>query len=174
MQKTNFFNATTWFDSGLIALVAMLALAPATACSAQPGATHENLQGYYSREGNDGSPADTAGNNIYIKFFADRWLGVMFVPYPYSTQLAPPVIVQVFEAARKQVSSAALLKGKFELLEQAATLQIERYGYLEDRVVFECGALSPCTIRFDDDSLELIKPGIINEHIIKYRHVATP
>jgi hypothetical protein len=66
------------------------------------------------------------------------------------------------------------MKGKFDLLSEAATIQIERYGYLEDRIVFECGSLAPCTIKMGDGFLELIKPGVINEHIIRYNHVATP
>ncbi|MBT8435003.1 MAG: hypothetical protein KJN95_10085, partial [Gammaproteobacteria bacterium] len=95
-------------------------------------------------------------------------------PYPYAIEVDVPVITKVFKAARKQASSAAFLRGKYELLSEAATIQIERYGYLQDRIVFECGSLSPCTIKMGDGFLELIKPGVINEHIIRYSHVATP
>ena len=111
---------------------------------------------------------------FYIKFFADRWVGMLFIPYPYATGVEAPVVTRVFEAARKQTGSAALMKGKFDLLSEAATIQIERYGYLEDRIVFECGSLAPCTIKMGDGFLELIKPGVINEHIVRYSHVATP
>jgi len=131
----------------------------------------ESLDGYYAREGNDGSPAQAAGNNIYIRFFPERWLGMLFLPYPYALQVDPAVIPAVFDAARAQTASAAYLRGTFGLLQQKATLQIERYGYLEDRIVFECGALAPCTIRLGAGHLDLIKPGVINEHIVRYRHV---
>jgi hypothetical protein len=142
------------------------------AFGAQTATPHESLSGYYAREGNDGSPAQAAGNNIYIRFFPDRWLGMLFLPYPYARQVDAAVIPKVFDAARAQTNTSAYLRGSFGLLQQKATLQIERYGYLEDRIVFECGALSPCTIRLGDGYLELIKPGVINEHIIRYLHVA--
>lgn len=131
----------------------------------------ENLQGYYARSGNDGSPSQTAGNNIYIKFYPDRWIGMLFVPAPYASELEASVIAGVFTNARKQVSGSAYVKGKFGLLDRSATIHIERYGYLQDRIIFECGGLSPCTIRLGEGFVELIKPGVINEHIIKYLHV---
>ena len=130
--------------------------------------------GFYAHEGNDSSPAQTAGNNIYLKFFDDRWIGMMFIPYPYAREVSDDVVSKVFTAARRQATSAALLKGKYGLLEEPATIQVERYGYLENRIVFECSALSPCTIRLDNGALDLIKPGVINEHIIRYTHVSAP
>ena len=139
---------------------------------AQAAALGENLEGFYAREGNDESPAKTAGNNIYLKFFEDRWIGLLFVPYPYAREVDAGAIDRVFVAARGQTDSAAYMKGKFGLLEQAATVQIERYGYLQERIAFECGALSACTIKLANGYLELIKPGIINEHIVRYNHVA--
>jgi hypothetical protein len=99
---------------------------------------------------------------------------MLFIPYPYAIDVEAPVVTQVFDAARKQTSTAALMKGKFGLLSEIATIQIERYGYLGDRIVFECGSMAPCTIRLGDGYLELIKPGVINEHIVRYNHVATP
>jgi hypothetical protein len=138
-------------------------------CAATPA---ESLDGYYAREGNNGSPAQAAGNNIYIRFFPDRWLGMMFLPWPYAEQVQPAIIPRVFDAARAQTTSSAYLRGSFGELQQQATLQIERYGYLEDRIIFECGSLAPCTIRLGEGYLELIKPGVINEHIIRYRHIA--
>ncbi len=151
-----------------VALAALLAFAPAA------GAASENLAGFYARAGNDGSPAATAGNNIYVKFFPDRWLGMLFIPYPYATGVDAATVDAVFAAARARTTSAAYLKGRFGLLAEAATVQIERYGYLGERIAFECGALSACTIRLGADYLELIKPGIINEHIVRYQHVAFP
>ncbi len=132
----------------------------------------ENLQGFYARLGNDGSPSQTSGNNIYIKFYPDRWLGMLFVPYPYASAVEAPVIARVFDNARKQASGSAYIKGRFDLLDEAATIHIERYGYLQDRIAFECGGMSACTIKTGDGFIELIKPGVINEHIIRYRHVA--
>ncbi len=69
---------------------------------------------------------------------------------------------------------AAYLKGTFGQLSELATVNIERYGYLEDRIVFECGSLAPCTIKLAEGYLDLIKPGIINEHIIRFNYIPAP
>ena len=134
----------------------------------------EQLTGFYAREGNNASPAATSRNNIYIKFYPDRWVGMLFIPYPYAAEVQASAISGVFETARQRTTSAALMRNKFGLLDEAATIQIERYGYLQDRIVFECGGMSPCTIKLYDGYLELIKPGVINEHIVKYDHVMNP
>jgi hypothetical protein len=147
---------------------------PTTVLPAQQSVLKEDLSGHYARDGNNGSPSETAGNNIYIKFFEDRWLGMMFIPYPYAIEVEAPVVTEVFNAAKQTTKSSAYVRGKFDQLDENATVHIERYGYLEDRIVFECGSLAPCTIRLGDGYLELIKPGVINEHIIKYTHVVTP
>ena len=151
----------------------LLAALPGSVFSSDSVSAGESLSGYYAREGNDGSSAQAAGNNIYIRFFAERWLAILFLPYPYAEQVDGATITGVFDAARAQTTSSAYLRGTFDRLEQKATLQIERYGYLEDRIIFECGSMAPCTIRLGEGYLELIKPGVINEHIIRYRHIAT-
>jgi len=175
MQKTSYYSGRTGLvKATLLGILLVCTGFPAVSSNASQADLKEDLSGHYSRDGNNGSPSKTAGNNIYIKFFADRWVGMLFIPYPYATGVEAPVVTQVFDAARKQTSSAALMKGKFDLLSEAATIQIERYGYLEDRIVFECGSLAPCTIQLGDGFLELIKPGVINEHIVRYSHVATP
>jgi hypothetical protein len=175
MQKTSYYSGQTSRVKGaLLAILLACASFPAAVFSAQQPNLNEDLSGHYSRDGNNGSPSETAGNSIYIKFFEDRWVGMLFIPYPYAIDVEAPVVTQVFDAARKQTTSAALMKGKFNLLSEVATIQIERYGYLGDRIVFECGSLAPCTIRLGDGFLELIKPGVINEHIVRYNHVATP
>ena len=148
----------------------LLLLTPFCDVAAQP-VLGERLEGYYAREGNDGSPAATAGNNIYLKFFEDRWIGLLFVPYPYAIGLEPQRIERAFETARSRTDSAAYLRDRFGEFDRLATAQIERYGYLEDRIAFECGALSACTVKLDKGFLELIKPGIINEHIVRYHYV---
>ena len=99
---------------------------------------------------------------------------MLYVPYPYANSVGSSVINRVFEAARKKTSGSAYIKGTFGELIEPATVHIERYGYLEDRIVFECGSLAPCTIKPEKGYLELIKPGVINEHIIRYDHVITP
>lgn len=139
---------------------------------AATGAGGEVLDGHYAREGNGGSPARVAGNNIYLKFFPDRWVGMLYIPY---RDAADPVdadlVTRALENVRRQTGGAAYLRGRFELLPTDATAQIERYGYLEDLIVFECGALAPCTISLGDGYLDLIRPGVVTEHIVRYHHV---
>ena len=172
MQKTNYctdrINRVT---SALPGLLLLCSIFPTIAHSAEQGEYNENLTGYYAREGNNASPAQAAGNNIYIRFYADRWLGMLFLPYPYAESVETPAISRVFDAARAQTSTSAYLRDTFGELDEKATLHIERYGYLEDRIIFECGSLAPCTIKLGDGYLELIKPGVINEHIIRYQYV---
>jgi len=173
MRKTDYCNDR--ISKAKNALLGLLLLCPAfipPAFGAEQGAYGEILAGHYAREGNNGSPAKAAGNNIYIRFFEDRWLGMLFLPYPYAESVSPDSIPRVFDVGRAQTSTSAYLRGTFGELDEKATLHIERYGYLEDRIIFECGALAPCTVKLGDGYLELIKPGIINEHIIRYQHVA--
>ena len=171
MPRKNCCKETIKLKPTLLALILLLAGLPGSVFASNSTSLNESLSGYYAREGNDGSPAQAAGNNIYLRFFPERWLAILFLPYPAAQQVDSSTITRVFAAARAQTTSSAYLRGTFDLLEQKATLQIERYGYLEDRIVFECGSLAPCTIKLGDGYLELIKPGVINEHIIRYRHI---
>lgn len=170
MPRTDSYSGRS--DKCRLALLGLLLLCAGLAGSAAAAGLNESLSGYYAREGNGGSAARTAGNNVYIRFFPDRWLGMLFLPYPYAEQVDRTAILNVFDRARAKTASSAYLRGNFGHLRQKATLHIERYGYLEDRILFECGSLAPCSIRLGDDYLELIKPGVINEHIIRYRHIA--
>jgi hypothetical protein len=63
------------------------------------------------------------------------------------------------------------VRGTYGQLTEPATAEVEKYGYMEDRIIYECGSLAPCTIKLYDGYLELIKPGVINEHIIKFNHI---
>ena len=156
----------------LFALITIVVF-PGLNLAARTSTIGENLSGHFSRAGNNDSPSETARNNIYIKLFENRWIAMLYVPYPYATSVEPLAITRVFEAAKKQTTGSAYMKGTFGQLSESATVHIERYGYLEDRLVFECGSLAPCTIKLGEGYLELIKPGVINEHIIRYNHVAT-
>jgi hypothetical protein len=138
---------------------------------AATGAQGEIFDGHYAPDIVGENPARSGGNEIFIKFFPDRWLGLMFVPYPYADRVGEGRVTQAFERARQQTGSAAYIKDSFGLLEEKVTVQIERYGYYQDRIAFECGALSPCTIRIGNGFLEFSKPGVVTEHVVLYRHV---
>lgn len=155
---------------GLIALLFMHASFPA-AYSQQKTLSADIPKGHFSREGNNDRPAQTINNNIYIKLFMDNSIATLYVPYPYAESVPPEIIAKVLEQAKHQTAGSAFIRGKFGHLEQDATVHVERFGFVEDKIVYECGSLAPCTIELHEGYLELIKPGVINEHIIKYHHV---
>jgi len=154
----------------LLGVLLLAALLPGTLYAAT-GAQGEILDGHYAPDIVGEKPSQAGGNEIFVKFFPDRWLALMFVPYPYAGRVDAGLVTRAFERARRQTASAAYIKDSFGLLEEKATVQIERYGYYQDRIAFECGALSPCTIRIGDGFLEFAKPGVVSEHVTLYRHV---
>ena len=132
------------------------------------------FDGYYAREGNNGSPSRTLHHNVYMKLYANegqQWVAMLHIPLPYASTVDEAIIPDIFKNIRKQLKSSAFVRDTFGYLEEKATVQFERFGYMQDKIIFECGSLSPCTIKPADGYLELIKPGMINEHIIKYNHI---
>ncbi len=132
------------------------------------------FDGYYAREGNNGTPSRTLHHNVYMKLYANegqQWVALLHIPLPYASTVDEAVIPNIFKNIRKQINSSAFVRDTFGYLEEKATVQFERFGYMQDKIIFECGSLSPCTIKPADGYLELIKPGMINEHIIKYNHI---
>ena len=157
--------------STIVPILVIIAGHAASSLAAPAAGSTAITAGHFSREGNSQSPSETTRNNIYIKFFDNQWIAVMHVPYPYATTVDSATITHAMEQAKKKTNTSSYLRGTFGHLEEPATIQIEKYGHIEDRIVFECGSLSPCTIKLGEGYLELIKPGVINEHIIKYNHV---
>ncbi len=90
---------------------------------------------------------------------------------PYAANVDETDIPKIFEKIRKRLSSSAFIRDTFVYLDEKATVQFERFGYMQDKIIFECGSLAACSIIPADGYLELIKPGMINEHIIKYNHI---
>ncbi len=132
------------------------------------------FDGYYAREGNNGTPSRTLHHNVYMKLYTyggQQWVAMLHIPLPYASTVDEAVIPDIFKNIRKQINSSAFVRDTFGYLEEKATVQFERFGYMQDKIIFECGSLSPCTIKPADGYLELIKPGMINEHIIKYNHI---
>lgn len=154
----------------LLCVLLLSALLPGASYAAT-GAQGEILDGYYAPDIVGARPAQTGGNEIFLKFYPERWLGLMFVPFPYAERVDANLVAQAFERARQQTDSAAYIKDSFGLLEEKATVQIERYGYYQDRIAFECGALSPCTIHIGNGFLEFSKPGVVSDRVVLYRHV---
>ena len=127
--------------------------------------------GHFSREGNNDSPATASKNNIYIKIYPEQWIGILYVPYPYGRQVSSQSIDNVFDAAKKMSKPGSFTRNKFDLLEEAATVHLEEYELVEGQIQFECGSMNPCAIRLGEDYIEMVKSGIINEHIVKFDHI---
>ncbi len=155
-------------------LLAALTVVPGISYALQATDNTSIFDGYYAREGNNGSPSRTLHHNVYMKLYADageQWVAVMHIPLPYASTVDEAVIPDIFKKIRKQLHSSSFVRDTFGHLDEKATVQFERFGYMQDKIIFECGSLSPCTIMPADGYLELIKPGMINEHIIKYNHI---
>lgn len=132
------------------------------------------FEGYYARVGNNGSPSRTLHHNVYMKMYINngkQWVALLHIPLPYASTVDEAVIPKIFEKIGKKLHSSSFVRDTFGYLDEKATVQFERFGYMQDKIIFECGSLSPCTIKLADGYLELIKPGMINEHIIKYDYV---
>lgn len=132
------------------------------------------FSGYFAREGNNGSPSRTLHHNVYMKLYTgegQQWVAMLHIPLPYASTVDEAVIPKIFEKIRKKMNSSSFARDDFGYLDEKATVQFERFGYMQDKIIFECGSLSPCSIKVADGYLELIKPGMLNEHIIKYNHI---
>ena len=155
-------------------LLTVLTILPATSYALQATDNKNIFDGYFAREGNNGSPSKVLHHNVYMKLYAeggDQWVAVMHIPLPYASSVDEAVIPKIFEKIGKQLKSSAFVRDTFGYLDEKATVQFERFGYMQDKIIFECGSLSPCSIKPADGFLELIKPGMLNEHIIKYNHI---
>ncbi len=158
----------------LIRFIVIAAMAAGPLCTAALAEKMDIFAGHFSREGNDQSPAKNTEHNIYIKFFEDQWVATLYIPFQYSRSLDSTTIDKALTEARKQTDSPAYIRDTFGHLQERAIATIEKFGYAEDRILFECNSVSPCSVELKDGFLELIKPGMINEHIIKYNHVTDP
>ena len=106
-----------------------------------------------------------------MKFFEGQWVVTLHVPLKDIANKNPDTIAKTLVEAKKQATSPAYIRGTFGQLQEAAIATIEKFGYMENRIIFECNSLSPCSVELKEGYLELIKPGMLNEHIIKYNHI---
>jgi len=129
------------------------------------------LEGYYSRQGNKGSPAATSGHSIYLKFYPDQRVALLYIPYPYSKTLQPSKLDEIFSKLGDQINPGSYVKDNFDLLEEPVVVNMERYQTKGNRVAFECSGSAPCLGEFDNSSMTLSKPGVVGDHIIKFDKV---
>ena len=161
-------STTTYIYACSFALMAMFS---GQVFSQQTTESMDILSGYFSREGNNGSPAKETNNNIYIKLYPEQWITVLYIPFAYATTLDSETIGKVLNKVELQSESGSFTRSKFGILDEAATAHVEKYEIVEGQLQFQCGSINPCAVRFYDNYLELVKSGIINEHIIKFDHI---
>ena len=167
-------NPTIKFIS--VTVLTALTMLPGISYALQATDNKSIFDGYYAREGNNGSPSRTLHHNVYMKLYSDageQWVALLHIPLPYASTIDETVIPEIFIKIRKRLNSSSFLRDSFGILDEKATVQFERFGYMQEKIIFECGSLSPCSIIPADGYLELVKPGMINEHIIKYNHVVS-
>lgn len=124
--------------------------------------------GYYSREGNDEKMAQTSGNNQYVKFYPEKRIIRLYIPYPYSKTVKSEAINKAFKATKKETSGSAYIKGKFGVMDELIVAHLDFYHWVDNQVMYDCGKPKPCKVIFNDNSMTVIKPGIVLEHKIQY------
>ena len=144
---------------------------PHIAISQQNTQPVDFLSGYFSRESNNSDAAKNTNTNIYIKLYPEQWIAILYIPYPYASSVDTDTINSVFEKVERKSENGSFTRSKFDLLKEAATVHVEKYEIIKEQIQFKCGSINPCAIRFSDNYLELIKSGIINEHIVKFDHI---
>ena len=123
--------------------------------------------GYYSREGNNEQMAETSGNNQYIRFYPGKRIIRLYVPYPYSKTVKSDVISRAFNLAMKETTGSAYIKNKFGM-DKLIVAHLDFFHLVEGQVMYDCGKPKPCRVIFDNNSITVIKPGIVLEHKIRY------
>ncbi len=125
--------------------------------------------GYFYRDSDDDRVAKITGKELFLKFYPDQRVVMLYIPYPYSKSLQAETIHQVFSEVIATVKTEAYTRGEFSLLEQDALAQVEFYTSMDGgQYRFECNGTAPCRVKFADDSLEMRKAGMLNDHIIKF------
>lgn len=122
----------------------------------------------FARAGNNTEAAKAAGNNIYLGLLPGERIAMLYVPWPYAETVDDNTIARIFRGLAETDDNAAYIRSRFDLLKQKAVVAIEPFHLAQDEVVFECSALAPCRLRLRDGYVEMIRPGIINEHIVRY------
>jgi len=130
--------------------------------------TADFAAGYYSREQNDGELAKASRKSQFIRFYDSDRIVTLFIPYPYAASLEPATIREVFERAVRKTPGDAYLADTFGLLDERATVHLDRIRLIDGGYFFDCGAALPCRIEFTDDGMHVIRRGIVNDTTTEY------
>ena len=162
-------KATAVFPLLFAAVVSMLF--PGFAFSQQEKGDVIVYSGYFSRQGNNGKMAEISGNSHYVKFYPNNRIIRLFIPYPYSKQVTPEVIRKVFNVVNRETTGSAYIRDTFGLLEKPVVAHLDVIRRVDGQVMFDCGDSTPCTIEFPNDSMQVVKRGVVKDHVIKYEHI---
>jgi len=127
--------------------------------------------GYFSRQENDGKMAEMSGKSHYVKFYPGDRVVRLYIPYPYSKQLSTEMISKVFNAVSHKTTGSAYIRDTFGLLDTAVVAHLDDFRRIDGQIQFDCGSSNPCTIEFLDGLIQVVKKGIVKDHIIKYDYV---
>ena len=152
-------------------IFALLTLVSGNAFSEEISTTLDIYAGHFSRESNNQHAAENTNNNIYIKMYPDEWIALLYIPYPYAPKVTADMVDEVFKNVTHRSETGSFTRDTFGVLEESATIHIEKYEMIKGQLQFQCGSINPCAVRFYDDFIELVKSGIINEHLIKFDHI---
>ena len=160
------------FNIIVFSISSVLAFFPAITQSKEQTDKMDIYAGYFAREGNNDTPTLINKHNIYMKLFKEgQWVVTLHIPHADGPDAKPDAITKALEEAKRQATTTAYIKGKFGHLKKRSIATIERYGYVEKDLMFECNSLAPCRIKLKEDYFELVKPGMLNDHIIRYNHI---
>jgi len=127
--------------------------------------------GYFSQEKNYGELGETSGHSHYVKFYPKNRILRLYIPFPYSKTVEPAAIRTAFDAAARKTSGSAYIKDKFGVMNEKVIAHLDTFRWVEGQVMYDCSLAAPCKINFSDDSMTLIKPGVVLEHEILYEWI---
>jgi len=135
----------------------------------QEQASHPDIySGYYSQKDNYGEIGETTGLSHYVKFYPENRIVRLHVPFPYSKTVKSDAINKAFNAAEKKTKNAAYIRDKFGVMEKPVIAHLDTFRWVDGQVMYDCSNAAPCKIKFSEDSMIVIKPGIVLEREILY------
>ena len=127
--------------------------------------------GFFSQEKNYGELGKTSGHSHYVKFYPENRILRLYIPFPYSKTVNPAAINAAFNAAASKTSGSAYIKDTFGVMEEKVIAHLDTFRWIDGQVMYDCSLAAHCKINFSDDSMTLIKPGVVLEHEILYEWI---
>ncbi len=159
-----------WFPA--LVLTAGFFVSSVSYAETSEASTKPVFTGFYSREGNNAKMAEASGHNEYVKFYPEKRITRLYIPYPYAKSVKPAAIRQAFAKAIKETTGSAYVKSKFGVMDELIIAHLDFYHWVDNQVMYDCDKPKPCRVEFKKASMTVIKPGIVLEHKIHYNLVS--